>query len=34
MSSRANALKAAGERRRLVERLNAPVEEVTLQAAE
>ena len=31
---RANALKAAGERRRLVERLNAPVEEVTLQAAE
>ena len=30
----ASALKAAGERKRLVERLNAPVEEVALQAAE
>ena len=30
----ASALKAQGERKRLVERLNAPVEEVALQAAE
>jgi indolepyruvate ferredoxin oxidoreductase len=30
----ASALKAEGERKRLVERLNAPVEEVALQAAE
>ena len=30
----ANAVKAAAERNRLVDRLNAPVEEVTLRAAE
>ena len=30
----ASAVKAAGERKRLVERLNMPVEEVALQAAE
>jgi indolepyruvate ferredoxin oxidoreductase len=30
----ANAAKAAEERKRLIKRINAPVEEVTLQAAE